>query len=65
MILWIIAIVVGVALGVGFAFLITGIVLNASNKIGDSKGSFENFAVFPLRILNQQDNVGKRGGFFS
>lgn len=63
--MWVIAFIMGAVFGIGFAFMVTGLLLNASNKMGDSKGAFENFAVFPLRFLSRQDNVGKRGGFFS
>lgn len=47
----IIALIIGVALGCGFALMVVGLVLKASNKIGDSKGDFTNFAGTPLRFL--------------
>ena len=47
----IIALIIGVALGGGFALMVVGLVLKASNKMGDSKGDFTNFAGTPLRFL--------------
>lgn len=51
----IIALIIGVALGCGFALMVVGLVLKASNKMGDSKGDFNNFAGTPLRFLSKRN----------
>lgn len=52
--MYILALIVGVALGCGFALMVVGFVLKASNKMGDSKGDFANFAGTPLRFLSKK-----------
>ena len=52
---FIISIIVGVGLGCGFALMIVGLILKASNKMGDSKGNFGNFAGTPMRFLSKRN----------
>lgn len=47
-------IILGVALGCGFSLMIVGIVLKKSNKMGDSKGNFSDFAGTSLRYLSKK-----------
>jgi len=35
--------------------MVVGLVLKASNKMGDSKGDFTNFAGTPLRFLSKRN----------
>lgn len=51
----IVALIIGVALGCGFALMVVGLVLKASNKMGDSKGDFNSFAGTPLRFLSKRN----------
>ena len=50
-----ISLIIGVALGCGFALMIVGLILKASNKMGDSKGDFNSFAGTPLRFLSKRN----------
>ncbi len=52
--MFILALIVGIALGCGFALMVVGFVLKASNKMGDSKGDFSNFAGAPLTFLSKK-----------
>ena len=51
----ILALIVGVVLGVGFAFMIVGIILRSSNKMGDSKGDFSNFAGTSMHFITKRN----------
>lgn len=49
------ALICGVALGCGFALMIVGFVLMSSNKMGDSKGDFKNFAGNSMRFITKRN----------
>lgn len=53
--MFIIALIFGVAMGCGFALMIVGFILKASNKMGDSKGDFGNFAGTPMRFITKRN----------
>lgn len=58
MIYWILAIIFGVATGVGFALMVVGLLVKQSNDRGNSKGSMEHFTRSnPMRFLNCADRV--------
>jgi len=46
--------IIGVLMGCGFSLMIVGIILKKSNKMGDSKGNFADFAGTPLRYLSKK-----------
>lgn len=54
-IFFILALVCGVVLGCGFALMVVGFVLKSSNKMGDSKGDFKNFAGTPMRFITKRN----------
>lgn len=49
------ALVCGVVLGIGFALMIVGMILKASNKIGDSKGDFTDFAGGSMHFISKRN----------
>lgn len=51
----ILSLIIGVVLGVGFAFMIVGMILKSSNKMGDSKGDFGNFASTPMHFITKRN----------
>ncbi len=51
----IVALISGVVLGCGFALMVVGKILKASNKIGDSKGDFVDFAGSPMHFLSKRN----------
>ncbi len=55
LIFFILALIVGVVLGCGLSLMIVGIVLKASNKMGDSKGDFYNFAGSPMHFITKRN----------
>ena len=50
----IIALIIGVALGCGFALMVVGLVLKASNKMGDSKGEFMDFTQTNMHVIRNE-----------
>ena len=52
---FILALIVGVILGCGFAFMIVGIILKTSNKHGDSKGDFTTFAGSAMHFITKRN----------
>ena len=50
-----ILIIIGASIfvGCGLATLILGIVMHKGNKMGDSKGDFENFAKTDMHVIRQ------------
>ena len=50
-----IALFVGIVLGVGFAFMVVGMLLKSSNKMGDSKGYFTNFAGSQMHFITKRN----------
>lgn len=55
-IIWFLALITGAAIGTGTAFLITAMILNASNNKGDSRSKFEDFSS-DIVFFNQQDGI--------
>lgn len=51
----VLALIVGVVLGCGFAFMVVGMILKSSNKMGDSKGDFTNFASTPMHFITKRN----------
>ena len=51
----ILCLIIGVGLGCGFALMVVGFVLKSSNKLGDSKGDFNNFAGTPIRFISKRN----------
>lgn len=49
------ALVCGVVLGCGLALMVVGLILKSSNKIGDSKGDFTDFAGTPMNFLSKRN----------
>ena len=49
------ALVVGIVLGCGLAFMVVGLILKASNKHGDSKGDFSTFAGSEMHFLSKRN----------
>lgn len=54
----VIAIVVGILTGIGVAALVIVSILEKHISFGDSKGEFENFSKFPIRMISQSDGKG-------
>lgn len=52
---FILSLIVGIVLGCGFAFMVVGLILKSSNKHGDSKGDFTNFAGSEMRFLSKRN----------
>ncbi|MBQ8247646.1 MAG: hypothetical protein IJZ42_10980 [Lachnospiraceae bacterium] len=52
---FIISLIVGIILGCGFAFMVVGIILKSSNKMGDSKGDFTNFAGTSMHFISKRN----------
>ena len=50
-----IAIVIGILTGISIAALVGVSVLEKYISFGDSKGEFENFSKFPIRMISQSD----------
>lgn len=53
--LFMIAFLGATILGCGFSFMVVGLMLKASNKMGDSKGDFYNFAGSPMRFITRKN----------
>ncbi|MBQ7765799.1 MAG: hypothetical protein IJ397_03025 [Lachnospiraceae bacterium] len=49
------SLIIGVALGCGFSLMVVGFVLKASNKMGDSKGEFTNFAGNAMHFISKRN----------
>lgn len=49
------ALVVGIVLGCGFAFMVVGMLLRSSNKMGDSKGDFSTFAGSQMHFITKRN----------
>lgn len=49
------ALFVGIVLGCGFAFMVVGLILKSSNKMGDSKGDFTNFAGSAMHFITKRN----------
>ncbi len=54
----VIAIVVGILTGISVAALVIVSILEKHISFGDSKGEFENFSKFPIRMISQSDGNG-------
>lgn len=54
----VIAIVVGILTGISVAALVIASILEKHISFGDSKGEFENFSKFPIRMISQSDGKG-------
>lgn len=54
----VIAIVVGILTGSSIAALVIVSLLEKHISFGDSKGEFENFSKFPIRMISQSDGNG-------
>ncbi len=52
---FVLSLFVGVVLGVGFAFMVVGLILKSSNKMGDSKGDFTNFAGSAMHFITKRN----------
>lgn len=53
---WFLALIMGAAIGIGTAFLITTLILNASNNKGDSRSKVEEFSS-DIVFFSQQDSM--------
>ena len=53
-----IAIVIGILTGISIAALVVVSVIEKHISFGDSKGEFENFSKFPIRMISQSDGNG-------
>ena len=53
-----IAIVIGIVTGCSIAALVIVSLLEKHISFGDSKGEFENFSKFPIRMISQSDGKG-------
>ena len=54
-------ILLGLFLAGGFACWVTAALVNKSNVLGDTKGSFEEFANDSFRMINRKDGVSDMG----
>lgn len=52
---FVLALIVGIVLGCGLAFMVVGMILRSSNKMGDSKGDFTNFAGSAMRFITKRN----------
>ncbi len=50
-----IAIILGIVIGAIITFAIVATWVARSNRMGDSKGTFQNFSKSPMRILQSRD----------
>ena len=53
-------VILGLVLAGCFAFMVTMIMVNKSNVLGDSKGTFKDFSKMPLHMINKKDDISKR-----
>ncbi len=53
-----IAIVVGILAGISIAALVAVSFLEKNISYGDSKGEFEHYSKFPIRMISQSDGNG-------
>ena len=53
---WLLAIVMGGSIGVGLAFLICSLILNASNNKGDSRSKIDDYSS-DIMYINQSNNM--------
>ena len=51
----ILCLIIGVGLGCGFALMVVGFILKSSNKLGDSKGDFNNFAGTSIHFISKRN----------
>ena len=54
--IWVLALITGAAIGIGCAFLLTALILNASNNKGDSRSKVEEFSS-DIVFFSQQDSM--------
>ncbi len=54
----IVAIVIGILTGISFSAWIMTYILEKFISFGDSKGKFENYSKFPLRMISKSDGNG-------
>ena len=54
--IWVLALITGAAIGVGCAFLLTALILNASNNKGDSRSKIEEFSS-DIVFFSKQDSM--------
>lgn len=54
----VIAIVVGILTGISVAALVIVSILEKHISFGDSKGEFENYSKFPIRMISLSDGNG-------
>lgn len=54
-------IILGLFLAGSFALWVTTALINKSNVIGDTKGTFDEFAKDSLRMINKKDGVSPMG----
>lgn len=52
----IVSILIGIVTGISFAACIMTYILDKFISFGDSKGKFENFSKFPLRMISKSDS---------
>ncbi len=52
---FVMSLILGVVLGCGFAFMVVGLILKSSNKMGDSKGDFTNFAGSEMHFMTKRN----------
>lgn len=57
----ILGIVLGLLLAGCFSFMITMMLVNKSNVLGDTKGTFYTFSKSTLNMLDKEDGVNSRG----
>lgn len=56
----VIGFLIGFALGVGIAYLITAGLVKSSNDLGDSKGKFRDFSDEPLNVIESKNRVSAK-----
>ena len=54
----VIAIAVGPLTGISIAALVIASILEKHISFGDSKGEFENYSKFPIRMISQSNGKG-------
>ena len=54
----IVAIVIGILTGISFSAWIMTYILEKFISFGDSKGKFENYSKFPIRMISKSDGNG-------
>lgn len=54
----VISLVIGVFMGISVAALVVAIVLEKTISFGDSKGEFESFSKFPIRMISKSSSNG-------